>query len=118
MNLAPTYRDWVTFFSVTLPDEVREFIIAQECGSLPALDELLSFLAALAHGTANNPTVPEPLTRAFSNLAMHLGDVHGLDLPNGIELTDEQKDSLARVVSVLLPEPTFIGVYGRYPSNN
>lgn len=111
--MTATYRDWVTFFSVTLHNDVRENILESECGALPAIDELLSFLATLTRDTQNDADMPEALTYAFVRIANHLGDSHGIDLPDGRELTDAEKDSLTRVMLALVPEPVVIGIYAR-----
>lgn len=120
MKTKATYRDWVTFFSVTLHNDVRENILESECGALPAIDELLSFLATLTHGTQNDADMPEALTSAFVRIANHLGDAHGIDLPNGRELTDAESDSLSRVMFALMPDVQFIIMDARsaYPSIN
>jgi hypothetical protein len=100
----PTVRDWRSVFRVIMSDDVRENVKHDDaCAMVGAYREFMGFFDALTAGTENDARCPEGLNKTFAYLANHLLETHGAELPESEDVTDDERDSLTRVMFYLLP---------------
>lgn len=100
----PTVRDWRTVFRVIMSDDVRETVKHDDtCAMVGAYREFMGFFDSLTADTDNDAQCPEGLSKTFAYLAKHLLDSHGAELPESEDVTDDEHDSLTRVMFYLLP---------------